>query len=101
VKIAARHRELQLELIDATEKWRASGEFDDICKVTAARRTLDEYEAKLEVLAELRRSLADKRAAAKAVKDEAAPEHEAPEPTDVLYGRDANGQGTTRPSPFA
>jgi antirestriction protein len=67
VRIAARHRELQLALIDAVEKWQETGDLDDLCKV-AAQRALDEYEAKLELLAELRRSLAEKRAAAAARK---------------------------------
>jgi hypothetical protein len=68
VRIAARHRELQLALIDAVEKWQETGDLDDLCKVTVAQRALDEYEAKLELLAELRRSLAEKRAAAAARK---------------------------------
>jgi hypothetical protein len=77
VKIAARHRELQLDLIDAVEEWRGSGKFDDLCRVTAAQRALDEYEAKLELLSELRRTLAEKRAAAQA---EPAPERAVPGP---------------------
>ena len=102
VKIAARHRELQLALLDAIERWKESDEFDDLCKVTAAQRALSEYEVKLARLAELRRSLAKKRAAAKeTLNSEPAAEQGAPEPVDVLYGRGADDQGTTRPSPFA
>jgi len=60
VKIAARHRELQFALFDAVETWRETGDFEDLCKIAPAQRALAEYEAKLKLLAELRRSLAEK-----------------------------------------
>jgi hypothetical protein len=102
VKIAARHRELQFALVDAVQTWRETGDFDDLCKVTAAQRAVAEYEAKLELLSELRRSLAEKRAAAKASREAAQPAEPTGEssPGDALYGSVADSPGTTRPSPF-
>jgi len=108
VRIAARHRELQLAMLDAVEKWKETGDFDDLCEVTAAQRAVVEYEAKLARLAELRRSLAELRAAAKVRQSDAQPREpeepsgEVTSPTDALYGRAHTPDlGTTGRSPFA
>jgi hypothetical protein len=123
VRIAARLRELQFALLDAVETWRETGEFADLCKVTAAQRAVEEYEDKLELLSELRRSLAEKRAAAKARPDAAAPAEprlrasaedrrsgtrgpwlDAPDVlphAEILFGpADRGDGGTTQSSPF-
>lgn len=61
VRIAAEHHELQLKLLDAIETHRESGDFEDLCSITAAQRELATCAAKLEQLSELRRWLYAKR----------------------------------------
>lgn len=58
VAIKARHLELQAAAAAASEAFKAArgtpGEFDALCAASRANRELDEYEAKMELLRELR-----------------------------------------------
>jgi hypothetical protein len=70
VKIAARHREMQLAVYRAVRDWEdahgTNRAFERLCAIGAAQRDLEEYEAKLARLAELRPAVAKRRAAARA-----------------------------------
>jgi hypothetical protein len=67
VLIKARHQQLQMALYSASRDWEEArgtpGEFDALCRWSRAGRELDEYEAKLRLLAALRAELKRGRAA--------------------------------------
>lgn len=61
VRIAARHRQLQLALYVATrefdEAYGTARQFDALCRAVAAGRDLDDYEAKMALVAKMRRAV--------------------------------------------
>jgi hypothetical protein len=63
VRIAARHRELLLAVYRAVMDWEqargTSRAFERLCAYSAAQRDLEEYEAKLARLAELRAAVGE------------------------------------------
>jgi hypothetical protein len=66
-QVAAQRMRLQFALYCATEDWRAEQDgkrgFDLLCKISAAERALERFEAKVVEVAELRESIARHRAA--------------------------------------
>jgi len=61
VQIAAGLRLREDALLRAQLAWQESRSFTDLCQITEAERDLDEYRAKLELLARLRRQLRQQR----------------------------------------
>jgi hypothetical protein len=55
-QIAAGLEVRQFAYVDAIEAWKQVGDFDSLCRMLAAGRELDAYEAKLAWLRELRRA---------------------------------------------